>query len=156
MTFYCDSSFFFRQLIFGDLRADAMHHAGELAQRFKFVPLTAFTRFEVVQGLRFEAWRNRNDRTKGLPAIQVDAALNLFYGHIGPSYRIVPVDWNLAMQRAELISRSTSENGWRSFDVIHVASAIILGAKTFYSYDRVQNELARREGLEIPLHASAT
>src|SRR3954463_2796059 len=129
MNFYCDSSFFFRQLIFGDIRADAIQHAEQLARRYKFVPLTAFTRFEVVQGLRFEAWRNRNDRTKGLPAIQVDAALNLFFAHIGPTYRIVPVEWNLVMQRAELISRSTAENGWRSFDVIHVASALVLGAK---------------------------
>src|SRR4051812_3537999 len=90
MNFYCDSSFFFRQLIFGDIRADAIQHAEQLARRYKFVPLTAFTRFEVVQGLRFEAWRNRNDRTKGLPAIQVDAALNLFFAHIGPLTGLFP------------------------------------------------------------------
>ncbi len=67
MTVYCDTSFFLRQLVPGNDRAKAMQAAAEPERRLGFVPITSFIRFEVIQALRFEAWRNRNDRNKGLP-----------------------------------------------------------------------------------------
>jgi predicted nucleic acid-binding protein len=151
MNCYCDSSFFLRQFIPSSSRLEAIELATELAQRIGFIPLTSLTRFEVIQALRFESWRNRNDRTKGLPGAQVDAALNLFVAEIGSAFRIIPVNWDDAFLRAELLSRSTSDNGWRTLDLIHVATAIVSGATTFYSYDQVQNLAASREGLQTPL-----
>jgi predicted nucleic acid-binding protein len=155
MNCYCDSSFFLRQLVPSSLRADAIEAAAELATRSSIVPLTTLVRFEVIQALRFEAWRNRNDHTKGLPAAQVNSAMNLFIAEVGEAYEIVDVNWDDVHFRAEQLSRSTPENGWRAFDVLHVASALNLGAKAFYSYDGDQNELARRAGLETPLRVQA-
>ena len=155
MNCYCDSSFFLRQLLSSPLRPAAVQVAAQLEREFSFVPLTLLTRFEVIQALRFEAWRNRNDRTKGVPAAQVDTALNLFAGEVGSAFQIVHLDSTKVFSRAELLSRSTPENGWRTLDIIHVASALTLGAKRFFSYDRNQNSLAQREGLETPLHAVA-
>jgi hypothetical protein len=151
MNCYCDSSFFLRQLLPASIRGDAIQVAADLAERFAFVPITFFTRFEVIQALRFEAWRNQNDRTKGLPPPQVDAALNLFISEIGSAYRIVPIDSSLSFDRAEILTRDTPQKGWRTVDILHVACAIVSGAKEFYSYDHNQNLLARGEGLKTPL-----
>lgn len=151
MNCYCDSSFFLRQFIPSAARASASDVAVEIAQRFGFVPLTSFTRVEVIQALRFEAWRNRNDRSKGLPALQVDAALNLFVAEIGSAYRVSEVNWEDAFVRAEILSRSTPEHGWRTIDLIHVGAALASGATVFYSYDRDQNLMASKVGLHTPL-----
>ena len=155
MNCYCDSSFFLRQLLSSPLRTAAVQVAAQIEKEFSFVPLTLLTRFEVIQALRFEAWRNRNDRTKSVPRAQLDIALNLFAAEVGSAFQIVPLVWENVFLRAELLTRSTPENGWRTLDVIHVASAISLGAKRFFSYDRNQNALANREGLETPLQAVA-
>jgi hypothetical protein len=61
----------------------AIEISRDLEQRFGSIPITNFTRFEVIQALRFEIWRNRNDRTRGLPREQANAALNLFLGEVG-------------------------------------------------------------------------
>ena len=38
----------------------------------------------------------------------------------------------------------------READILHRASALILQADTFYSYDRNRKRLARTEGLKTP------
>jgi predicted nucleic acid-binding protein len=151
MNCYCDSSFFLRQLLPSLIRTDAIRAAEDVAKRFAFVLISSFTRFEVIQALRFEVWRNQNDRTKGLPPAHVGSALNLFISEIGSAYRIVPIDWSLSFERAEILTRNTPQQGWRTVDILHVACAIVSGAKEFYSYDHNQNLLASGEGLKTPL-----
>lgn len=155
MKVYCDTSFFLRQLIPGNERTKAMQTAAELERRLGFVPLTSFTRFEVIQALRFEAWRHRNDRSKGLPPDQVEAALNLFLAEIGSSFRLIPILWETVFAQAELFTRSTPERGWRTVDLVHVASATGMQAAEFFSFDEQQNHLARQQILKTPLLRSA-
>jgi predicted nucleic acid-binding protein len=38
----------------------------------------------------------------------------------------------------------------RSLDVLHVASALVLHAETFYTFDEKQRKLAKAEGLLAP------
>jgi hypothetical protein len=39
--------------------------------------------------------------------------------------------------------------GTRTLDVLHVASALVLGATYFYKFDRNQGKLAAAEGLRV-------
>jgi len=56
-----------------------------------------------------------------------------------------------AYEQAALIARrQTPQLGTRTLDVLHVASALILNARTFYTFDRNQRALAKREGLIVP------
>jgi len=56
-----------------------------------------------------------------------------------------------AYERAALMARKhTPELGTRTLDVLHVASALALNASTFYTFDRNQRILAKREGLVVP------
>jgi predicted nucleic acid-binding protein len=53
-------------------------------------------------------------------------------------------------QRAEDLSgRHTLRAGHRSFDVIHVATALALGSTQFLTFDERQRRLAMAEGLEV-------
>lgn len=151
MSFYCDSSLILGQLYPGPRRIAASREYSELVQEAGFIPITLFTRTEVIQSLRFEAWRHRNDRTKGLPPNQVADALNLFLADIGTGFQMISVDWNLVFRKVEDLSRSTPDHGWGTLDMIHVASALVIGAERFYSYDQLQSLLANREGLQTPL-----
>jgi predicted nucleic acid-binding protein len=151
MTVYCDTSFFLRQLLPGDLRDLARNIGEELENRFRSVPITNLTRFEVVQALRFEVWRYRNDRTKGFSPVQIDLALNLFIAEIGSSLRPVEVEWDDVLLQAESLSRTTGERGWRTVDLLHVASAKCLGVSEFFTFDLNQNALAAEEGFTTPL-----
>lgn len=54
--------------------------------------------------------------------------------------------WGLAQRMA--LSRAP-QLGVRTLDILHVASALLVKAKTFYSFDDRQRKLARLEGLLV-------
>lgn len=61
---------------------------------------------------------------------------------------------NLARVLAEAKRLSTSHTltaGHRAFDILHVASALLLGAREFLTFDANQKKLAEAEGLTVPL-----
>jgi hypothetical protein len=155
MIVYCETSFFCRQLTVGPFREKANDLGDELEQRFGFIPITGLTRYECIQGLRFEAWLNQNDRSKGVPLVQVDAALNIFLSQLGSVFRLHKVDWEYSMKVRNSVNRP-SNHGWRTVDLLHVAAATISGAQEFYSFDIDQNELAASCGLKTPLQPVAT
>lgn len=54
------------------------------------------------------------------------------------------------IRKASLISaRQTPKLGTRALDVLHVASAITLGAEDFYTFDQNQAKLASAEGMIV-------
>ncbi len=66
--------------------------------------------------------------------------------------RLVLATCNLTMVVAEakrLAVTHTLTGGHRSFDILHVAAALHLGAREFLSFDSNQRELAKAEGLKI-------
>ncbi len=66
------------------------------------------------------------------------------------SQRIIMADllWRATLERAmELSRKHTPRLGNRMLDILHVASALELGAKTLVSYDERQIKLARSVGL---------
>ena len=44
----------------------------------------------------------------------------------------------------------TLEGGHRSFDILHVASALIFGATYFLTFDQNQARLASKVGMKVP------
>ena len=45
----------------------------------------------------------------------------------------------------------TRTKGYRSFDIVHIATALHLRAKIFLTFDQKQRALAKNQGLETPL-----
>jgi len=85
-----------------------------------------------------------------LPQSQVEA-LNLFLAEIGSSFQISALDLDAVLAQAELFTRSTPEKGWRTVDLIHVASATSVQSLEFFSFDEQQNQLANEQKLKTPL-----
>lgn len=48
-----------------------------------------------------------------------------------------------------LSARFTMREGYRTYDIIHVASALQLGCKAFWSFDRKALQLAKAVGLKV-------
>ncbi|MBI5801855.1 MAG: hypothetical protein HZA92_14175 [Verrucomicrobia bacterium] len=55
----------------------------------------------------------------------------------------------LERQVEELLLRHTSKHGFRSFDLLHVSQALLLGCDTFLSFDQKANKLAQLEGMKL-------
>jgi predicted nucleic acid-binding protein len=49
----------------------------------------------------------------------------------------------------ETALRHTAKNGFRTYDIFHVAAAVILGCDTFFSFDVRAKKLAELEGLTV-------
>jgi predicted nucleic acid-binding protein len=54
---------------------------------------------------------------------------------------------DLQGQYEELSLRHTAKHGFRTYDVLHVASALLLGCDEFWSFDEKALKLAELEGL---------
>ena len=64
----------------------------------------------------------------------------------------VPAPWPEIHLAAERLSEHyTDAQGHRAMDILHVATAIELGAKAFLTFDRNQKKLAESEGLIVPV-----
>lgn len=64
---------------------------------------------------------------------------------------MIPVDWAAVHQRAEALSSAhTQKKGHRMADILHVATALQLGASEVLTFDANQAMLARSEGLVVP------
>jgi predicted nucleic acid-binding protein len=63
-----------------------------------------------------------------------------------------PVDWPAVHERAESLSNAhTIAAGHRLADILHVATALHLGAAEFLTFDLNQKKLAEAEGLVVPV-----
>jgi predicted nucleic acid-binding protein len=60
------------------------------------------------------------------------------------------LDWDALQKRVEDLSlRHTARHGFRTYDLIHVASAQLLGCSHFWSFDQKARNLALVEGLKL-------
>lgn len=108
------------------------------------IRITRFGYAELINSMACAVFREDISRAQFAAAIaDLDADLK--------AQRIAIVDllWRAAMDRATQLSRKrTSDLGSRMLDVLHVASALELGAKNMISYDERQIELANTAGLK--------
>ena len=108
------------------------------------IRITRFGYAELVNSMACAVFR------KDISAAQFAAALADLDSDL-KSQRVVMVDllWRAALDRAVKLSRKhTPALGSRMLDVLHVASALELGAKNMISYDERQIELANTAGLK--------
>lgn len=105
---------------------------------------TALTEFELENAI----WQYQSRRE--LTNSNVKACIGAFRKDLANSlFDMKPFGAEM-LRRASLISASqTPRLGTRALDVLHVASAIVLGAQDFYTFDRIQAKLADAEGLVV-------
>lgn len=109
--------------------------------------------YEFRQAVRFQIRLHRHDASKGYPRAEgtkmlADLKADLVSGQV----ITIPAPWPQIHLAAERLSELyTDAGGHRSMNILHVATAIELGAKQFLTFDGNQKKLAEAEGLVVPM-----
>jgi hypothetical protein len=110
------------------------------------LPFTWLHQLELRNALRLRVFRRE------ITVAQREASLNMVLADLAAGVLAVTSP-ALAevMTEAERLSALHSEKlGTRSLDIVHVASALVLGSASFLTFDRRQAALARASGLKVP------
>ncbi len=142
-SFLCSS---FRPQAFSK---EALAHRAGMAEPLY---VSELLRFEFLQAVELQVFLFTNDRNKGYPRHEADQMIELWEeGLATGAVEIVSCNMDAVIAYALSLARThTATGGHRSLDVLHVATAVHLGAKEFLSFDQRQIALARSLGLGTP------
>jgi predicted nucleic acid-binding protein len=139
MNAYADSSF-----LLSLYSVDAhSHSAAALVRHHQPVfCLTPFSEAEFTNAVELGVFTNR------YTAREARAVRDYFLSHIRSGvFRVHDLPPDAYAVARSLSLRHTAKLGTRALDVLHVASALILKADSFFTFDQRQHRLARAEGL---------
>ena len=153
MTPYADTNFYTR--IYLQLPESAA--ADRLLREAKQggaapLPLTWLHRVEILNAFQLHVFQSHEAGQSYVSSRQTALALGNFRDDTQKSefLRAVKIpDEELERQFEELSLRRTARHGCRTYGLLHVASALLLGCDTFWSFDAKANHLARLEGLKL-------
>lgn len=136
-------------------RVQENHHQAKAYRRSMLSPLpyTSLLEFEFLQANRLQSFLHSKDRSKGFSQQQAGQIILDWQADIAAG-RLMQVSYD-----AEAVNKLASAysdmyticNGHRSLDILHVATAVHLGAKKFLTFDARQKILAKNVGLKLPL-----
>ena len=115
------------------------------------LPISWLHRMEVCNALQLLIFQGHTLGQKRVTPEQAAAALAVFRDDLEQrvvvrTVALATVD--LERQFEDLSLRHTAKHGFRSYDLLHVASALLLGCDTFWSFDPKATRLAGLEGLD--------
>ena len=125
------------------------------AAYFKALPealhVSGLLLYEFRQSVRFQVWLYARDKTRGYPLSVAEVALAKLQSNLDTgALVVVTADWPDVHRLAETLSkRHTMTGGHRNLDVLHVATALHLGAREFLTFDTNQRKLAAAEKLKV-------
>jgi predicted nucleic acid-binding protein len=116
-------------------------------------PVTLLCRLEFVNALQQSVFATRH----GVPGFRMNAEHALvaeatFHERLAGGrllFHAVVGEQLLERQFHELAHRHTAKEGFRTYDILHVSSALALGCDTFWSFDAKAKRLAKLEGLAV-------
>lgn len=116
------------------------------------LPVTWLHRIETVNAFQLSVFVGRQAGQTRVTPEQAAGAWAGFGEDLreGTFLRAVPLALEeVERQFEELALRHTAKHGFRTYDLLHVASALALECDTFWSFDPKASKLARLEGLNI-------
>jgi len=142
MVAYADTSFLFSLYAQDAHTALAARIGGTLNVPLVLTPLQGY---ELRNSLRLAVFRG------DLTAKECQHLLNMVESDIKAGALVAtPVAWAEVFAEAEALSAAHTEAiGARAFDVLHVAAAVALGAKEFFTFDIRQKALAAKAGMRV-------
>lgn len=148
MTAYADTSFlcaFYRQQ---DNSRQAVAYFQSLGEA---LPVAAPLLFEFRQSLRFQVWLHSRKPGQGFSEAVCNQALADLQSDLDSGVlQLVAADAAAVHREAERISAvHTMTGGHRTLDILPVATALVLEAEAFISFDANQRKLAAAEGLKV-------
>lgn len=118
--------------------------------------VTRLLLWEFRQAVRFQAFRHSKNSGVGYPLLVAERMIGKLTEHLGLGVvKMEDCNFTDILVTGERISKArTFAGGHRSLDILHIATALELGAKEFLSFDVNQIQLAGAEGLTTPLAAA--
>ena len=142
MDAYFDSAIIAKLYVAEANSADAIRLVSAHAAPYALTPWQAL---EVRNAIRLKAFRREitaAEMTQSLAALEQDIAAGRW---VRPDFTTAVVE-----QKAEELSAGhAAALGCRTLDIIHVAAALVTGAKEFVTFDQRQAALARTAGLNV-------
>ena len=142
MSAYADTSFLY------SLYVQQLHSARASAYTAgadRPLPLTTLGRFELLNAIRLSVFRQLLDPRLAIVDLQTLEA-DIRSGIL----ELTPCDWPAVHAEAERLSaKYTKEDGYRTMDILHVATAVVSDATVFLTFDQSQARLADAEGLVV-------
>ncbi|MEQ1852677.1 MAG: type II toxin-antitoxin system VapC family toxin [Chthoniobacteraceae bacterium] len=147
---YADTNFFTNILV-------EMPHSAEagslLGVSDEPLPVTWLHRFEVVNAIQQCVFLARH----GMQQLRITpefalAAEASFIEAVTLGVWCCPMDVQIAELETvfqDIAHRHTAKEGFRTYDILHVSSALVLGCDTFWSFDAKAKRLAKLEGLKV-------
>lgn len=116
------------------------------------LPVSSLLLLEFRQSVRLQIRLHATDRTRGFGKTEGAGMLRDLQSDLQASVlQVVAADWADVHQLAEQLSgKHTETRGHRLADLLHVATALHLGARRFLTFDDNQRQLAEAEGLVVP------
>ena len=151
MKTYVDANFFTRLYLDFDSSGAARDilTSTEMQQNWP-LPVTTLLRLEVVNGIQRMVYESRTGGQWRVTPEAADAAIARFDDHLqsGVFLRRVPLTLEqIEHEFSDLAGRHTSKHGFRTYDLLHVSSALRLRCQRFLSFDKKAIKLAALEGL---------
>ena len=146
MTAYPDTSFLYGFYLTQSNSPVAAAHAATMKEPLH---VTELLRYEFRQSLRFQVWLRSNNPGQGVAQTDAAAALNQLEADLTSGVAVLAPCHLLEVLRLadDLSKRHTITDGHRSFDILHVATALQLEAEEFLTFDESQRKLAAAEEL---------
>jgi len=148
VTAYPDTSFLCAFYLKQSNSPAATAHAATMKEPLH---VTALLAYEFRQSLRFQVWRHAANPREGVALPDAQAALSQFEADLAKGIAVLaPCSFQDVFRRADdLSARHTIAGGHRSFEVLHVATALHLEAREFLTFDANRRKLAAAEKLKI-------
>ena len=151
MKSYLDTNFLVR--LYLPINADDARGSllGAEVMKLRPFPVSTLCRFEIrnaFERMVFESRTGGQGRVtpEGASAARADFEEDLVKGSLLTPVRLTLEE--LEPRFDHLVGRHTAKHGFRTYDLLHVASAIYLGCDTFWSFDAKALKLAKLEGLK--------
>ena len=151
---YADTNFFTRYYL-ETAQSSLVAGLVERAERrgAPALPISWLHRMELCNAIQLLIFQGRSAGHKRVTPEQGAAALAVFHDDLEQRGLVRPASLAIAdleRQFEDLSLRHTARHGFRTYDVLHVSSALLFGCDAFWSFDPKASRLAELEGLEVP------
>jgi predicted nucleic acid-binding protein len=152
MRVYADTNFL-AQLYLPTSESDKVQSVldGARAAGLAQLPMTWLLYVETINTFEQYVFISRTLGTHRVTPEQASIAQHAFKQHVQAAEFLVGSDLpagDIAQRCEELSRRHTARYGARIYDLVHVASALLLNCEHFWSFDQRVRKLARLEGLK--------
>lgn len=150
---YADTNFFTRVYL-------SLPESGQADQLFALarsrgaprLPITWLHRIELANAFELSVWAGRQGGQPRVTAQTAAIALETFRNDLAAETFLHEATVEISALQPlfeETAARHTAKHAFRTYDLLHIVSARLLGCDHFFSFDATANALAKIEGLRI-------